>query len=416
MRYLAGLRCLGCGAEYPPDTLMNLCPVDQRPVTVVLDIPAIRKKFPGDSWLNRGQLSMWHFGPLLPLHSDNPADRQAILSLGEGNTPLLPYDDYPLARRHGFHLAVKDEGQPHPGYGANPTRSFKDRGMAMTVSMARKMGVTKCVVPTQGNAGDSLAMYGLQFGFDVAIVMPDDTPMTILGRVAALEKMHPNIHLDVVKGTIREAAQRMKEKYLPQGYFNVATFQEPGWRIEGKKTLGLEIAEPRERDGRWQLPDVIVYPTGGGTGVLGMWKAFDELEQLGLIGGERPKMVCVQMEQTAPVVKAFDVGASDTQPQTAGRTLACGLNVPGGVGHFHVLEIIRKSGGLAVAVSEAAMIQACRDAWVNKRWWVGPEGGACLAAMETLVDQGILTSGMRVITFNTGSPLKYLPEAEKLFL
>jgi len=283
--------------------------------------------------------------------------------------------------------------------------------------------VSKVVVPTQGNAGDSLAEYAIRAGMESVIVMPDDTPMPILGRVSALAKMRDDIELELVKGTIKEAGALMKEKYVPQGYFNMATFQEPGWRIEGKKTLGLELAEPK--DGLtepWVLPDVIIYPTGGGTGILGMWKAFDEMQALGLIDSKRPKIISVQSEHTAPVVQAYKEGLSDTKPagpsqkpnKEPGHTLATGLNVPGGVGHFKVLEIIRLSNGMAISVDEDSISQNLTDIYQDYRLWICPEGAATIAALEAAIEHGMITSGDKVVAFNTGSFEKYLPNVKHL--
>lgn len=221
--------------------------------------------------------------------------------------------------------------------------------------------------------------------------------------------------LELVGPTIREAGAYLKQHYVPQGYFSVATFQEPGWRIEGKKTLGLELAEPAPGETRWSLPDAVIYPTGGGTGVLGMWKAWDELEVLGLIDARRPRMLCFQSAVTAPLVQAFDAGADDTTPVTAGETLAFGLNVPGGVGHFRVLQILRASGGAAVAVSEADTAAELQRLWRDRREWISPEGAACLAALPQLLDRGLLRRGERVIAVNTGSAEKYLPALRHLF-
>ncbi len=357
---------------------------------------------------------MWRFGSLLALDIENRDDREQIVTVGEGCTPLRDYSDHPVARAYGFTLQVKDEGMAEPGFGANPTQSFKDRGMAMTVSMAKKFGLKKLVVPTQGNAGDSLMEYALAAGMQVAIIMPDDTPMPIQGRVAAMSLRTTRVLLHLVQGTIREAGAVMREQYLPQGYFNVATFQEPGWRIEGKKTLGLELAEPTARGEAWSVPDVIVYPTGGGTGVLGMWKAFDELEALGVIGAQRPRMICVQSSATAPLVDAFQRGLSDTTPVAAGSTRCVGLNVPGGVGHFKVLQIVRESGGCAVAVDERPMEQALREVWRDKHWWICSEAAACLAVLERLAQQRVINRGERVVVVNTGSLEKYLPDLRRL--
>jgi threonine synthase len=415
MSYVRCLRGLGSGVEYPADTIMNLDPADGRPVEVVLDLERLRAEQPDLGWYHPERKDLWRFGALLPLDLFDPDDRRHVVPLGEGHTPLLTFASHPLARKVGFTLRIKEEGRAVPGWGANPTQSFKDRGMAMTVAMARKLGLNKLAVPTQGNAGDALATYGVAAGLEVAVVMPSDTPMPILGRVAALAHLHPGrVHLDVVAGTIREAGALVKEHYVPAGFFSVATFQEPGWRIEGKKTMGLELAEPEAPGDPWRLPDVIVYPTGGGTGVLGMGKAFDELEALGLIGQERPRMVCVQSEATAPLVRAFEAGTAEVPPVEPGTTRAVGLNVAGGVGLFRVLEVVRASGGCALAVPEEAIAQALHDAVAATGWWVGPEGAAALAALEPLVARGQIRPGDRVVVFNTGSLEKYLPDLRPL--
>ena len=411
---IAYLKCTGCQAEFPADTLMNLCPHDGRPVEIINDLEQLAKDWPDHSWYRPERKDMWRFGGLLPLDINSDSDRQHIVTLGEGHTPLLEYTDHPLASRAGFSLAVKDEGKAHHGFGANPTQSFKDRGMAMSISMARWHGLERFAVPTQGNAGDSLCEYVLAAGLSAVVAMPENTPLPILGRVAALAQSSDRFHLVTVKGTIREAGERLKRDWIPQGWFSVATFQEPGWRIEGKKTLGLELAEPDSPGDRWSLPDVVIYPTGGGTGLLGMWKAWSELECLGLIGPERPRMVCIQSESTPPLVDAFERGLTDTIPADAGDTLAYGLNVPGGVGHFRVLEIIRESNGTAVAVSEREMTATLSKVWREKGWWISPEGAACLAALPRLVEQGMIASGDRVVAFNTGSLEKYLPELRHL--
>jgi len=414
MSYISHSRGIASGIEYPADQLMNLDPADGRPLKIVLDLERLQTEQPELAWYRPELNSMWRFGGLLALDQNDPGDRQHIVSLGEGHTPGLDFSDHPLAAKLGIRLVVKDEGKAHPGWGANPTQSFKDRGMAMTVSMARRFGLERLVVPTQGNAGDSLAEYALAAGLKAAVIMPADTPMPIQGKVAAYASRYPGFEIDFVEGTIREAGERMKHHYLPQGWFNVATFQEPGWRIEGKKTLGLELAEPDQPGQPWSLPDVVVYPTGGGTGVLGMWKAFDELEALGLIDSRRPRVYCIQVDVTAPLVAAFEQGLDDTVPATAGHTLAFGVNVPGGVGHFRVLEIIRESGGAALAVDEQAMLGTLQSIWRSKGWWLCPEGAACIAALDELVDREAIKSGETVVVFNTGSLEKYLPELRHL--
>ena len=350
MGYISHLACSVCDAQYPPDRVMNLCEKDGRPIQVVLDLERLRAERGRDGWWNPDRRNLWRFGGLLPLDFDSPEDRRSIATLGEGHTPSLPYV-HPVAERLGCHLEVKDEGKHHRGFGGNPTLSFKDRGMVMTVAMARSLGLTRLAVPTQGNAGDSLAEYAVAAGIEAIIAMSPDTDLPVLGKVAAYAQLHPErVKLDLVPGTIVDCARRIREEYLPRGYFSVATFQEPGWRTEGKKTLGLEMAEPageRLPDRRWQLPDVIVYPTGGGTGVVGMAKAFDELEALGLVGPDRPRMVCVQSTASTPIVRAFDAGAADIEPRPPGRTIATGLNVAQNIGHINVLRIIRETGGCA---------------------------------------------------------------------
>ena len=414
------LRGIASGIEYSADAPMNLDPVDGRPVEMVLDLDRLAAEHPHASWYDPSRPDMWRFGALMALDINDPADARHIVALGEGNTPLLDYCQHPVAVAAGLTLQVKEEGKAHPGFGANPTQSFKDRGMAMLVAQARRLGLTHLAIPTQGNAGDSLTRYALAAGLSIVVAMPDDTPMPILGNVAAAAHRHPDrVKLELVGPTIREAGMLLKEKYIPQGYFSVATFQEPGWRIEGKKSLGLELSEPtRGRldhgDSRWSLPDAVIYPTGGGTGVLGMWKAWDELETLGLIGSARPRMLCVQSEVTPPLVTAFESGASDTTAVTAGQTICAGLNVPGGVGHSRVLQILRASGGAAVAVSETDIANELARIWRETRWWIGPEGAACLAAIPQLLDRRLLKRGERVVVVNTGSSEKYLPALRAL--
>ena len=393
---------------------MNLCPLDDSPVEIIMDLERLAAEQPNLSWYRPERNNMWRFGGLLPLDINNPDEQPHIFCLGEGHTPLLDYNDHPTALKGGFTLGLKDEGKAHSGFGSNPTQSFKDRGMAMTISMAHKAGIKKLAVPTQGNAGDSMCEYVNASGMKAVVAMPDNTPMPILGRVAALASQSERFELELVQGTIREAGALLKEKWLDKGYFSVATFQEPGWRIDGKKTLGLELAEPQQAGGKWSLPDVVIYPTGGGTGVLGMWKAWNELESMGLIDHFRPKVICVQSTSTPPLVNAFESGATEVAPVNPGETLAFGVNVPGGVGHFKVLEIIRTSGGAAIALTEDEIDSALSTVWKEKGWWVCPEGAACLAVLPRLLEDGLIKSGDKVVAFNTGSLEKYLPDLRHL--
>ena len=415
MSYVRCLRGIASGVEYPADQPMNLDPVDGRPVEMLLDLERLATEQPDARWHDPTRRDMWRFGGLMALDINDPADAAHIVALGEGATPLLEYPQHPAASVAGLRLQIKEEGKARPGFGANPTQSFKDRGMAMVVAQARRLGLTKLAVPTQGNAGDSLAHYAQAAGLSVVVAMPEDTPAPILNNVAAAAFRFPHqVKLELRGPTIREAGALLKEKCLPQGYFSVATFQEPGWRIEGKKSLGLELAEPAPGETRWSLPDVVIYPTGGGTGVLGMWKAWDELETLGLIDARRPRMICVQSAAMNPLVRAFESGASDTTAMPGPGTLAFGLNVPAGVGHFRVLEIIRASGGAAVAVEEADMTTELTRVWRATRWWISPEGAACLAALPQLLDRSLLKRGERVVVVNTGSSEKYLPALRHL--
>lgn len=412
MRYISHLNCTTCGTVYPADRLMGLCPIDGHRVQIVIDCARLKEERGQDGWRTPARKDLWRFGGLLPLDSADAEDRRHIVSLGEGSTPCLPYT-HPLADRLACRLEVKDEGKPYPGFGANPTLSFKDRGMAMTVSMARAFGLTRLAVPTQGNAGDSLAEYAVAAGIQAAIVMSPDTDLPILGRVAALARLHPEqITLDLVEGTIVDCAVRIREHYVPQGYFSVATFQEPGWRTEGKKTLGLELAEPagdRLESRRWKVPDVIVYPTGGGTGIVGMAKAFDELESLGLIGSERPRMVSVQSTATTPLVRAFEAGDRDITPLPPGKTIATGLNVARNIGHIDVLRILRESGGCALAVTDERIIETIRTEWRERRFAWSPEGAATLAVIPELAERGMIKPKDRVVLVNTAAAEKSMP-------
>jgi len=412
MGFVAHLVCTECGRTYPANQIMNLCEHDGRPVQIALDLERLRRERDRDAFWNPNRPNMWRFGGLLPLDADDPADAPFITSLGEGYTPTIPYQ-HQLANKLGCRLEVKDEGKPYPGFGANPTLSFKDRGMAMAVSMARKLGLDRLAVPTQGNAGDSLAEYALAGRLKAVIVMSPDTDLPVLARVAALARLHPElISLELVPGSIIECGQRVREELVPQGYFNVATFQEPGWRTEGKKTLGLELAEPagdRLASRQWQLPDVIVYPTGGGTGIVGMAKAFDELESLGLVGPNRPRMISVQSAATTPLARAFDSGAEDITPLPPAPTIATGLNVAKNIGHKNVLKIIRQSQGAVLTVDDQQILDTIRHAWRTHRFAWSPEGAATLAALPQIADLNLIKPGDRVVLVNTASAEKYLP-------
>ena len=419
MGYVSHLECPTCGATYPRDRVMNLCDRDGRPVQMVFDLDRLKAERGRDGGWDPGRPDLWRFGGLMPLDVADPADRRWIAPIGGGHTPSIAYP-HPWAELLGCRFEVKDEGRPYTHFGGNPTLSFKDRGMAATVALARSLGLRKLAVPTQGNAGDSLAAYVAACpDLSAAIVMSPDTDRPVLGNVAALAALHPDrITLELVPGTIVDCAARVRDHYVPQGYFSVATFQEPGWRTEGKKTLGLEMAEPRDErvaERRWSLPDVIVYPTGGGTGIVGMAKGFDELEALGLVGSNRPRMISVQSDATTPLVRAFDAGDADITPREPGQTIATGLNVARNVGHINVLRILRATGGAAVSVTDAAIRDVIRAEWHERRFAWSPEGAATLAALPELADRKLIRPGDRVVLVNTASPEKYLPTTRDLF-
>ena len=328
---------------------------------------------------------MWRYRELLPV-----ADDANVISLGEGWTPTLH------ARRLGESLGmselyIKDES-------LNPTQSFKARGMSAAVSMAKELGVRKVAAPSAGNAGGALAAYAARAGMEAFIFMPSDTPRA---NIVECEQLGATVTL--VDGLITDAGAQVAQRKESEGWFDVSTLKEP-YRVEGKKTLGYELAEFFD----WTLPDVIVYPTGGGTGLVGMWKAFDEMEQMGWIGGERPRMITVQAEGCAPIVRAFESGErfAETFPDAA--TIASGLRVPKAIGDFLILDAIRESGGTALAVSDADMLSGVKEIASTEGVFAAPEGGACLPALRKLIELNEVASDERVVLFNTGSGIKYL--------
>jgi threonine synthase len=288
-------------------------------------------------------------------------------------------------------LYIKDES-------LNPTASFKARGMAVAVSMAKELGVSKLAVPSAGNAASALAAYAAQAGLEAYIFMPRDVPMA-----NRIECQQYGAHVTLVDGLITDCGRIVAERKDQEGWFDVSTLKEP-YRIEGKKTMGYELAEQLD----WELPDAIFYPTGGGTGLIGMWKAFDEMEQLGWIGKKRPRMVTVQAEGCAPIVQAFAAGADVGTDIPNPHTVAAGLRVPKAIGDFIMLDILRRSGGTAVSASDAELIAAAQEIGAAEGIFPAPEGAACLPALKVLLEQGIVKSDERVVLFNTGSGLKYL--------
>ena len=317
-----------------------------------------------------------------------PADGEDIVSLGEGFTPL-----FPLKRLGGnlSKLYVKDES-------FNPTGTFKARGLSAAVTMAQKLGVKKVAIPTAGNAGGALAAYGARAGMEVFVFMPRNSP-----AANVIEAQVTGAHVELVDGVISDAARIVNQRKDEFGWFDVSTLKEP-YRIEGKKTMGYEIAEQFD----WDLPEVIVYPTGGGTGLIGMWKSFDEMEELGWIGSKRPRMVAVQSEGCAPIVKAFEAGEIHSEAWPEPRTFASGLCVPKALGDFMILQALQESDGVAISVSETEIYNAVLEMGEAEGLFAAPEGAACWAAVKQLQERGWIEPWEKVVLFNTGSGLKYL--------
>jgi threonine synthase len=326
---------------------------------------------------------LWRYREVLPL----PAVIEPV-SLGEGGTPLLRMDRFGM--RFGLeNLYVKDESQ-------NPTQSFKARGMAVAVSMAKHLGATKLAVPSAGNAGGALAAYAARAGLESFIFMPRDTP-----KANIIECREVGAHVTLIDGLITDCGAEIGRHKAAGGWFDMSTLKEP-YRIEGKKTLGYELAEQLH----WELPEVIIYPTGGGTGLIGMWKAFDEMESLGWIGPKRPRMFSVQASGCAPIVEAFANGDPTAGEFPNAHTIASGLRVPRAIGDFLMLKILRDSGGGAIAVDDKRMIELVREVGTAEGLFVAPEGAACFAALASIARQMATTD--RVVIFNTGAGIKYL--------
>jgi threonine synthase len=330
------------------------------------------------------EATLWRYAEVLPVR--DPAQR---VTLGEGFTPLLDVPALADALSMG-RILLKEEGQ-------NPTGSFKARGLAVAVARARELGMTAVALPSAGNAGSAAAAYAAAAGLEAHVAVPRDTPRPILEEIRAL-----GADLQLVEGLITDAGAVIERGAEEHGWFDVSTMKEP-YRVEGKKTMGYELVEQLGR-----VPDVIIYPTGGGTGMVGMWKAFDELEELGWIGGERPRMVAVQGTGCAPIVRAWEEGAESARPWENARTIAAGLRVPRAVGDFLVLEAVRSSGGAAVAVTDEAMLEAVRLIGGTTGVFAAPEGGATAAAIPVLLERGLLHADEEVVLFITGSGLKYL--------
>jgi threonine synthase len=375
---VAILTCTLCGKTYPADRLQTVCPDDGRPLRVDLDL--------SPSTLDRAALkdrepSMWRYREVLPPYEP--------ISLGEGFTPLYHVPQF------GERWYLKDEG-------VNPTGSFKARGMSAAVSMAKHLGATKLAVPSAGNAGGALAAYAAKAGLEAHVFMPKDTP-----KACVIEAQVHGAHVRLIDGLINDCGAEVARLKDEEGWFDMSTLKEP-YRAEGKKTMGYELAEGME----WRLPDVIVYPTGGGTGLVGMAKAFDEMERMGWIGRERPRFVSVQAAGCAPIVQAFRNGERFAELFPNAHTSASGLRVPRAVGDFIMLDLLRATKGTAITVEDEEMIAAARRIARSTGVWAAPEGGAVLAAADALRNQGFIRPDDVVVLFNTGTGVKYLEAFE----
>lgn len=378
------LECAACGVQHEAQRLHNLCRECGKPLLVRYDLQQAGQTLTKESLKGR-RPDLWRYREVLPVEREDN-----IVSLGEGWTPLLRTER--LGRQLGLHdLFIKDESQ-------NPTQSFKARGMATAVSMAKELGVKKLAVPSAGNAAGALAAYAARAELECFIFMPKDTP-----RANVVECEQTGAHVTLMDGLITDCGAEVARRKDAEGWFDVSTLKEP-YRLEGKKTLGYELAEQCD----WRLPDVIIYPTGGGTGLIGMWKAFDEMEQLGWIGPERPRMVTVQASGCAPIVRAFDEGKrfADEFPNAA--TVASGLRVPRAIGDFLILDALRESGGTAVAVTDAELIAAVAEIGALEGVFCAPEGATCVPALRKLIADGAVKPEERVVLFNTGAGVKYL--------
>jgi len=377
---LTHLECTRCGEHYPADRPQTVCPKDAGILYARYDLAAIKRAF-SPARLAGCAPTMWRYDAVLP--EANP------VSLGEGFTPMLPSREY-------SNVFIKDEG-------LNPTGSFKARGLSVAVTMARHFGLKKLAIPSAGNAASALAAYAAAAALEAQIFMPRDVPLA--NRV---ECDYYGARVTLVDGLISDCARKVAElkegeSWSKDGWFDVSTTKEP-YRVEGKKTMGYEVAEQLG----WKVPQGIIYPTGGGVGLLGMWKAFDEMEQLGWIGPERPKMITVQSSGCAPIVKAWEEGKSASEMWPNAATLASGLRVPKAYGDYLILDILKKSGGTAVAVTDEEILDATRHWAKTEGIFAAPEGAASLAAYRKLRSSGFFKADDTVVLFNTGSGLKYL--------
>jgi threonine synthase len=382
--HLTHLACTACGREYDASLPQNVSPCCSKPLYPQYDLVAAARTLTKDALKTRVR-SLWRYREVLPVRDD-----ANIVTLGEGFTPLLPAPR--LGEKHGLaRLLIKDES-------LNPTQSFKARGMTTAVSMAKQFGLKKLAVPSAGNAAGAMAAYAARAGMEAHIFMPADTP-----KANVIECRELGAHVTLINGLITDCGAEVARRKAAEGWFDVSTLKEP-YRVEGKKTLGYEIAEQLD----WKLPDVVIYPTGGGTGLVGMWKAFDEMERMGWIGAQRPRMFSIQASGCQPIVRAFIAGEKIAAEHVGATTKASGLRVPKAIGDFIMLDILRNSNGGAVAVTDDEMIAAVREVGAAEGLFAAPEGAATYAGLKRLLANGTVRREESIVLFNTGAGVKYL--------
>ena len=383
MNFFSHLECGYCKKTYEADKLWNLCPECSKPLLARYDLTSAKAKLSKDELKNR-EPNLWRYHEMLPVQND-----KFRLSLGEGFSPLFKATR--LGKELGFsNLYIKDEG-------LNPTTSFKARGLSVAVSRAYELGVKEVSIPSAGNAAGAMSAYAALAGMKSYVFMPKDVPRPFISECKAL-----GAEVTLIDGLITDCGKAAAEGVKKYGRFDISTLKEP-YRIEGKKTMGYELAEQFD----WNLPDVIIYPTGGGTGLIGMWKAFDEMEQLGWIDSKRPRMVTVQASGCAPIVKAFDENAVFAELWENASTVADGLRVPVAVGDFLILRALHESNGTAIAVPDEKMLGSANLIGRTQGIFASPEGGATLAAFLQLRENGWIREDEKVVLFNTGSGHKY---------
>lgn len=412
------LECALCGLRHEARVLQNLCVKCGKPLLVRYDLEKAARTLTRESLQTR-ESSLWRYREILPVEN-----AENVVTFGEGWTPLLTAERLAQTLSVKLNLFLKDEAQ-------NPTQSFKARGMTAAISMAKELGVKKVAVPSAGNAAGAMAAYAARAGMEAHIFMPADTP-----KANIVECRQTGAHVTLVDGLITDCGKIIAERKEAEGWFDLSTLKEP-YRVEGKKTMGYELAEQlgartllsatadasavvndqgrfaggtgdADRSVRAPLPDVIIYPTGGGTGLIGMWKAFDEMQQMGWIDSKRPRMVSVQSTTCAPIVRTFEKGERFAEEFENASTVASGLRVPKAIGDFLILDAIRESEGTAIAVSDRELVDAVSEIGATIGIFAAPEGAACLPALRKLIDQDLVSEGETVVIFNTGSGVKYL--------